>query len=481
MRLRYAVILLVLGSPAALAQAPAARVEIDHATGSTRLIVQRGAGADTSDLGDEPTVRLSRSVPVEIRVVNTNTALYRFSRSSQSVTLPETESLQGFASRLTPYVPELRAALSRTRGIRGSDEATATEETIAAARLALAGALGRAERSLLAIDEAVYGERGLQPMLTATFLSLEQMRRGVPPEQASQPVRQIANTGEACGPQDPVRLPTAETLLTALSTLGTATEQLRDATYGVSYADARWMALRDSAQTIDRRAQAALGDFEPLLSNAYRVERLVGIVANACSEWSAGTARGTRTRGKSVTIRVEPRAEPELARLAERPAKEYTVLVQPQPFVRPAVALAAIAAPGGRFPTYATRDVAGGVEIYESGRTDKRFGLGGTLGFTWPGLDRRDGSGIAVWLPEILVAAGELTGAGIGSAVSFGFMKVGAGAMWMRHESLQGARPGDVVEDPSRMQVVDGYGKPRFYIALSVFDWAPFADRIPQD
>lgn len=469
--------LLLLPSLTASAQAPTARVEIDHATGDARLIVVRGGRADTSELGDRPVVRLAHSIPVDVRVVNTNTALYRFSRTVEGVPLPEVEALQGFSTRLTPYVPELRASL-RNRGLRGGAEST-TEAAIAEARLALTLSLGSAERSLLAIDEAIYGERGLQPTLGRTLLALEQMRSGTSPERASAPLREQLGLGAACGRQEPVRLQTAGQMLAALSTLSTATDELRDATYGVAFADTRWQALRDSARVLDSRAQSALADFEPLVTNAYRVERLVGIVANACSEWSAGSVSGTRTRGKSVTIRVEPRAEPEVARIADRAPAQFTVVVQPRSIVRPAVAIAGIAAPGARFPTYATREVPGGVEVFESGRKDRRFGLGGTLGFTWPGLDRRDGSGVAVWLPELLVAAGDLTGAGVGTAVSLGFVKVGAGAMWMRHESLVGARPGDVLADPSLMQVVDGYGKPQFYVSVSVFDWAPFADRIP--
>ena len=41
-------------------------------------------------------------VPVEVRVVNTNTALYRFGRTVEGVPLPEAEAVQGFASRSRP-------------------------------------------------------------------------------------------------------------------------------------------------------------------------------------------------------------------------------------------------------------------------------------------------------------------------------------------------------------------------------------------
>lgn len=476
MRVHAAVLLLSFALTTTDVRAQRARVEIDHGTGAIRLIVQRGARVDTSAMGDEAVVRLPHNVPVEIDVVNTNTALYNFSRTSASVALPEAQALSGFVSRLTPYVPELRSALSGSRGA-GFTEPPA--QNVADARLALAVALGTAERSLMQIDEAVFGERGLQPTITTTLLALEQMRRNVAPEVAAEPLRRRLRVGKSCGSQEPVRLPTAESLLSSLVALSGATGNMRVAMLGQVYDDARWRALRDSARVLDVRAQSALADFESLLSSTYRVERLVGIVANACSKWSAGVARGSRTSGRAITIRVEPRTEAELARIADRTVSEYTVLVQPQPFLRPAIAIAGIAAPGGRFPTFGTKDVEGGVSVYESGQTDRRFGLGGTLGFTWRGLDHRDGSGLAVWLPEVVVAAGDVTGAGLGTGFSLGFLKVSAGAMWMRQQSLEGARVGDVVADALQVRIVDGYGKPKLYFALSLFDWAPFADRIP--
>lgn len=479
MRLPISALLLAGAAVSAGAQGTTARVEIDHATGAARLITTRGASADTTDLGDEPVVRLHRSVPVDVRVVNTNTALYRFSSESEKVALPELVSLQGFMTKLNPYVPEVRSALSGTKGA-GDAEATPSAEAVSAARLALATSLGSVERSLIGVDQALFGTNGLQANMATSLLALEQMRRGVAPEQASEPLRRALGLGAACGSQAPVRLPTAQLLLTSLTDLARSSQELRVASQGSAFAsDARWAALRDSAARIEPRVQAALSDFEPLVDAAYRMERLVGIVAGACSHWSAGEKKGSLTEGRSITVRVEPRPEPELARLADRAPESFTVVVQPRALVRPALSITAIAAPDARFATYATRPVEGGVEIFESGRKDRRFGLGATLGFTWPGLDHRETRGIAFWLPEILVAAGDLTGAGVGTAVSMGFVKLGVGALWMRQEALAGARVGDVVPDESGLQLVEGYGKPKLYLSLSVFEWAPFADRIP--
>ena len=67
-----------------------------------------------------------------------------------------------------------------------------------------------------------------------------------------------------------------------------AADRPRATVIGVDRSDARLPAAADlidwdprPAQVLDRRAQAALADFEPLVANAYRVERLVGIVALA--------------------------------------------------------------------------------------------------------------------------------------------------------------------------------------------------------
>src|SRR5688500_9719538 len=65
MRATAALASLLLLPALAAAQRPAARVEIDHVTGESRLIVRRGTAEDTTDLGDEPVVRLHRAIPVD--------------------------------------------------------------------------------------------------------------------------------------------------------------------------------------------------------------------------------------------------------------------------------------------------------------------------------------------------------------------------------------------------------------------------------
>lgn len=479
--LRLLPLALLVPFAATAAQSRRAVVEIDHATGAARLIVRDGGRADTTALGKSPTVRLDRRTPVEVRVVNTNTAVYQLSQESARTPLPESESLRAFMGRAEPYLPELRGALRRGRG-RGASAAQTAEEREAALTEAIGAAseaLAHVEQSLVTIDDALYGRGGLQELTTTSLLALEQMRRGAAPEQASAPLRQAVGLGAACGAQDPVRLANAEKLLGGLTSLVQGAQALRATVDGAPFAgEARWRPVADSARTITQRAQGALSDFEPLVGGAYRIERLVGIVANACSSWSAGEFRGTHDAGRTVTVQVAPRPEAELARIADREAVTYTVAIQPQPLVRPMLSVAAIAAPGARFTKYGTRAVAGGSEVVESGRKDARFGVGATLGLTWPGLDQRAGRGFAVWLPEVAVGTGGgMHAFGVGPALSWGFLKVGAGAMWIRHAGLDGVRPGDVLGDGTTLPTSDVYGRPELYVTLSIIDLASPFDR----
>jgi hypothetical protein len=465
----------------ASAQATKALVEIDHPTGAARLIVSKGTRADTAALGEDLVVRLSPRIPIEVVLVNTNTALYAFSKQAEDAPHFETQTVRSFMGRLNPYVPELRAALTRAIRSRGVALAGSSAEEMAAAREALALGIRQNERVLLAVDSAIQGPNGVQQNETAMLLALEQMRRRVSPEQASLPLRSSLGLGAACQKHAGLRLPMTERLLTALANLVQTSQSMHAALDGPAFADdPRWASLRDTALLIDVRVQRALADIELLAATAYRIERLVGVVAGACSRWSAGVASATLTNERHISVRVEPRAEPELSRLTDGASRQFTVAVRPRATIRPALALSAVAIPGARFPRYDTRPATSGVEIYESGLRDARFALGGALGFTWSIVDRRETSGTALWLPQIVVTAGNARGAGIGGGISWNFIKVATGAIWVQHEALDGARAGDVIPDRSRMKTVERFGGPMWYLSLSVFDAAPFAGRLPK-
>jgi hypothetical protein len=469
-------VLAFLCAPALLQAQQSAVVELDHGARSARLITRTGSDADTVELGDQPVVRLARSIPVEVRVVNTNTAVYRFSTETRSTALPETESVQSFLATLQPYLPEMRAAASGAlrREVRLNARTFADP---AVARAALVASVTQARNTLARVDDALFGEAGLQQNLTTSLLALEEMRQGVAPERASEPLRRLLRLGPQCGSDAPVRLPIAQRLLSALTDVVKTSQDLRGTMSAAEMFAGELGSATDSARVVERQTQSAVSDFEPLVANAYRVERLVGIVAGACSHWVADTLQGSMTSGREIKVRVEPRTETETSRVADRPAHEFTVAVQPRPILRPALGFIALAAPDARFANYGTREVSGGVQIYETGTRDARFNIGGSLAFTWPGLDYRDSHGFAIWLPEVVLAPGRNTTVGVGSAISWSFLKVGAGVAWIKHGALQGAAVGDVVPDESGLQISDAYSSTKLYFSIGVFDWAPLAGR----
>ena len=471
--MRFPVLALCLAASSLHAQG--VTIEIDHATGRARAI---GAGGDITVLGERPQLRVAPGTPIRVRVVNTNTAIYRFRKEVESSATSESEAMRGFLKgRLMPYATDLQGAMQSAIRSRGE----ASNEMLESSMSQLRQRMTPVRASLTRLDDAVFKADGVQDVLTASVLALEEMRRGKSPEDAAARVRSIAGVPAACQPEKPLRLPSTEALLSALSDLSLSAQDLHSTLSGPPFSDdSRWRALHDSAQATQRVAQAALADFDALVESAYRGERLATIVAHACSHWTAPIEPLTRSTARMVTIRVEPRNEVETARLADRGSDTYEIELQPRSIIRPALGVGAVGVPSAKFANHGVRPVTGGYEVFESGSTDSRFGWAASLGLTWPAFDRRDSHGTAVWLPEIVVAGGGTRGAGVGAAASWNFLKLGAGAMWIHHTRLVGAAPGTFVFDESELRTVEGYGRPRLYVSLSIFDWAPFASRIPQ-
>jgi len=472
---------LVAACPLHLAAQKTAVVEFDHTAGTARLIVRNGSRADTTPLSASPTVRLSRSVPVHIVVVNTNTALYRYARQTEKVTLPEVESVRSFMARMRPYLPELRRAAISALGTRGPADEGTTAAALAATRELLTRNLRSGEQSLLKLDDVMHGSNGLRENETSVLFALEQMRRGVPPEQASERLRTALALGGPCQSPDSLPEPMTDRLFSAVGDLLDAGANLQLALGGLQFGgDPTWVQLRDSAQLMSNRVQNAMSDIDGLTSSVYYMDRLIRIVAAGCSHWSAGTAAGTMTTGQTVTLSIEARSEPEIARVADPEVRTFTVAVEPRMLFHPGLGLNVVAIPRGRFPTYATRPTTGGVELYQAGERDARYAYGASLGFTWGALDRSETSGRAVWLPEILVSFGAVRGFGVGAGFSWSFLKLSGGAMWVQHEQLAGARPGDVLPDETYFRSRQSFGRPKLYISLSLLDTAPFAGRLPR-
>lgn len=475
-----ALLLAAVALPAAAQQQRRGVVEINHVSGEARFILTVGDRVDTSNVGRNPTVRVPRGTQVVVRVVGTNTALYRFSTEQENIPIPDLESVKSLVIRSAPYMPELRtvAAAIDGRGGNAEDVAAAVAALAETDRRLMADATTRLRSAIGSVDRAVQGRRGIQRLQSSTLFALEQMRLGTPPEEAVTDLRGLLAQPVTCGDDAPVRLPTAQSLLAGVFDVARVHAELADAVAGPGYFEQLgWKAAYDSAQVVSSRAALVLDDYESLVTTAYRLERLTGIVAGACGARTLDSLRLQAGSGRTMTIAVTPRSETELARVAELGATTWTVTVQPRVLFSPSLSIGGLAAPQGRLPVYGTSSAGGTTTVVETGRSDARFTAAGMLGVTWGPLDRRQKNGVAVWLPELVVGAGSTPTFGVGAGVSYGFMRLGVGGAWMRHAALDGMQVGDVLADPSALRVSDSYGRPRMYVTLSVFDWSPVASR----
>ena len=484
---RLSSVLVALCIPAAALAQTTAVVELDHATDETRLIVERDGRPDTTRLDRNPHVKLGRGTLVDVRVVNTNTALYVLRRDVEQTPLPELEPVRSFLDRATPYVPGLPSLMARLPGgggdkgdkgekgsggkSRGAGDGEARALRLLEAEQRMRDAIGSADRSLMAVDQALFGTGGLRDYSTSVFAALEAMRTGATAEAAAAPLRQKLGITGPCGARAPVHIPTAASLFSALGDVVKGTTLLRNELANPEFAaEPTWRSLADTGRLVDERARRALTDFDPIVTSVYHVEHLVSLVVNACSTWSAGTHRVRATEGEHVTVQIAPRSEPEVARVAERGAAKYEVTLEPRIIVEPALAIAAFGAPGATYTTYATRPATGGTEIYEAGTKDQRFALGATLGFTGPWLDRRETKGMALWLPELAVGvSGGRPVLGVGPALSWNRIKVGMGALWVSRQTLREVKVGDILKAGTEVPLDESFAKPQFFLSVAAF------------
>lgn len=472
------VLLAAAASPLA-AQERRGIVEIEHRSGNARFIYIDGTRADTSEVGANPTVRVPRGVSVQVRVVGTNTALYRFGTKAEVQPAPDLDAVRSLVLRSAPFMPELRTVASALGG-RGGEDAAEAEAAMADAdrrlleetTLGVRNALGR-------VDRAVYGRAGLQQYLTTTLYALEQMRLGERPETAAEELQALLPQPVACGDDAPVRLRTAQELLAGVFAAARAQAELSDAIGGPAYpGQLAWRSAYDTALVVEARAHDALAEFESLVGTAYRLERLAGVVAGACSVRDVGSATPGLTSGSTITVTVTPRSESELLRVADLGSASWTVTVQRRVMLGTALSIGGAVSPQALFPIYGTSAVGGGYEVVETGAVDARFGAAGMLGFTYGVLDRREENGTAIWFPEFAVTAVRNPGFGVGVGYSWNTLRLGVGGMWTRRRVLNGTPVGTLLADPSELRQTDSYGRPELYLSLSVFDWSPLARRL---
>lgn len=467
--------------------AESAVLEFDHGSGVVRLIEPRkndnGRSADTTSYGLSRAIQLPRPMNLKLRVVNTNTGLYQISTTTTATASPAIAPLATFLGKLGPYLPELGAAMAGAPKAMvskslGGKSFTATE--LAASpppELSRAWELARkAEQSLMAVESRLYGAGGLQETLTQTLAALEEMRLGTAPDAAAARLRQaiaIPATGN-CRPTAPSGVPSVQGVIGALRDLMRARQEL-DTGLGSMPLDIGelWTPARDSVAGVRSRVVNALGDLEPIVANAYRIEQLATLTANACAQQDVGDLPISRLSGRTVTVSIAPRDMPEIQRVANRAPQSVTITVVKKPFVRPSLGITLINIPSARFNVYGARSASpSGAEIYTSAIRDARFTWGASLGTTWKLLDFRESHNVAIWIPEFSISAQSDTKAfGVGGGVSIGPVKIGTGMMWVKRTELSGLRVGQILPNAQYLLTRESYGAPMAYWSLSLFGW----------
>jgi hypothetical protein len=487
----YGAVFTLVVSTGLAAQQDTAIVEYDHRANVLRALVPHGEKTDTLKpvtlKGGGRAFRFEAPMAVGVRVINTNTGVYKIAATSDSTRAPAVDSLRAFLGRLAPYLPDVALAFAGPMR-RGSGGVFANVTT---SRVAVSDAKDAAQQvvdALARLDSAMFAPDGVHGVLGKTLRVVERMRTEDVQRQASllrdslglpAPVKKCpSGAGMRQGP------PLARRILEAFADLEPGSVKLRRSLVDSTIFDENTstIAFYRQLQRLAPRADTAQRDYDDVVGLAYRTERLAMTVASACSDWRSNSLPVSLAAGPTITLKIDPRADLELARAADQGSTSITVtLLPPSSRFEPAIGVGFVYAPQARFATYGTRSAPGGVtEIYEQSKKDLRFGYAASLGFTYrPESWRESRAGVSIWLPELTLGQlGDSKSFGVGSAIAvFNRVKLGAGAIWIRHTELDQQHVGQQIFNANFLQTVDTYGKAKPYISLSVFDWPPFLSK----
>jgi hypothetical protein len=468
-------------------------LQVDANNSTVRLADARARGRMVDSISDH-TFRLRSRATVQFQVVNTNTALYRFATAETAGPAPAVLGpIRQFAPLLKAYLPELQYVVPRgqSRGAEGRTtilpDAVPENLSSSSARFAeVALQEGRSvELELHALDEVVHGAHGIDGVEGMSLRTVDRMRRGDIEALARAKADSLGVPPRSCQAAEPAASPNASAthlgsdVLAHLATLRPATAALATTLTHPALKDASLSELHGTLQVLRSRADSALHDAETLVTAAYQTDDLAATVMSACSHWESPPVTVSATSGRTVTLTIDPSSTPEIARVAPKkvPQTVKITLLPPIDRLDARFGLTTLYVPQAQFHKYGVRSTgaAGAApQIYESEFVDNRFSYGISLGLTWhPLLDWRDRTNWALWLPEISVAdAGGPKAFALGTAISYGIVKLGVGAAMIRHQMLDTLGLGQPIPNDKFLKTRDTYGHPLTYISLTVFGLA---------
>lgn len=460
-------------------------LEYDQASGKATLKLSESDQPRVVSKG--ASLRLAWPTTIRVRVINGNTAVYRYEVESKVPSPPpDTGRVREFLKLLRPYFPEAVYAFAgpvvpgRPRGDPEYRSIIPDPPSDASDRLRDAWNAGRnTEKALAVVDEKIFGPGGLHQSTNTVYATLELMRSGDVERLSMALSDSLSLVNKGCTARDKSEsLPLTRDMLSALQEL---IRHRRTLTTTVALAGAELYtfdaqrALRDSLARIGWMADRASDDYRDLIAATYALERFALPVARACASWNGRAYRVEEFDRRTLTLKIDPASDPDLARVATRGASTFSITLVAAPRVTYSLGASLLFAPDATYPLFGTRPATGGVQIFENNRRDARLNWGITFGVGWRVSQGLTDRGLRFWAPEITIpAASEVKSIGLGVALSLGNVKLGAGSLWVRHVGLLGQRDGAIIPSASELRTGDVYGSGKFYVSLSLFDMPPF-------
>ena len=412
-------------------------VVIDHATRTAYFVA--GGERRRIDVGEH--IRVPKPYRVRIKVENTNSALYTCGVAATVAHVPELDSLRAFLTAVGPFVEA---------AIRAGNPPTPEAAGLKAA--------------LDTLDRIVTGPRGLQWALRLTLEALDTLRFASGSAIRDLAVQLAGKLLPVCDSIEGCRS-LVSGILGAESDIARRLEpfdQGNPSTYRPDATKTRADSL------IVMAARAALAGEDKLVATAYGVEAVVRATLKASDTMVCDNVALAGGEGRDLTITVAPRPIPELARLADRRPYELKVTVLPKWPFRLAFSAAVLYAFDATFATYAPTSATPPL-VAQSGTRDLRWHYGLTLGLT---TDWRHEPGRFTWWQLEFTVSPSSDGQtfGIGTAFSWRVFKLGLGALWVRHDELDGISVGESLSD-GLLRTKSVLGTPRFYLSASLIGW----------
>ncbi len=229
--------------------------------------------------------------------------------------------------------------------------------------------------------------------------------------------------------------------------------------------------IDDSAVELVKAAREQRRGFPKLVGSAQQLSQWVQRVRDAkTSADGPAKIRPKWDEGVLVVVTITPAAVGELGSMGRGATFKLKLLPLAGP--RLSVGASLVYAPNAIYPSYAEVAQEDGSRVIAEGKIlDRRLLWGVTLSATWSRFDDRDDSGLALFLPELLISPDEDgLAVGLGTAASWKAARVSTGLLWAKRPILEGQTVGMVLGEGQALKVREGYsfGAPTWYLGFGL-------------